>query len=86
MCTLKIYKLFQILLNKISGPPEEESQLLSWNNRLEDDMEMVQSQDNTNQSIPHEPQYHFIFAGCSSREALFCIVFLLLVVVLVFSE
>ncbi|KAG2254350.1 hypothetical protein Bca52824_084486 [Brassica carinata] len=91
------YKLFQILLNKISGPvlilgsrvlvteddiqevgegvsalflysieirqPEDESQLLIWKNRLEDDMKMVQFQDNKNQSIPHEPQYHCIFAG-----------------------
>ncbi|KAF2617786.1 hypothetical protein F2Q68_00041841 [Brassica cretica] len=93
----RFYKLFQILLNKISGPvlilgsrvlvpeddiqevdegvsalfpynieirpPEDESQLLSWKNRLEDDMKMVQFQDNKNQSIPHEPQYHCIFAG-----------------------
>ncbi|KAL0864817.1 hypothetical protein Bca101_043935 [Brassica carinata] len=91
------YKLFQILLNKISGPvlilgsrvlvteddiqevgegvsalflysieirqPEDESQLLILKNRLEDDMKMVQFQDNKNQSIPHEPQYHCIFAG-----------------------
>ncbi|KAG2328743.1 hypothetical protein Bca52824_011471 [Brassica carinata] len=91
------YKLFQILLNKISGPvlilgsrvlvtedyiqevgegvsalflysieirqPEDESQLLIWKNRLEDDMKMVQFQDNKNQSIPQEPQYHCIFAG-----------------------
>ncbi|KAF3495674.1 hypothetical protein DY000_02056753 [Brassica cretica] len=93
----RFYKLFQIILNKISGPvlilgsrvlvpeddiqevdegvsalfpynieirpPEDESQLLSWKNRLEDDMKMVQFQDNKNQSIPHEPQYHCIFAG-----------------------
>ncbi|XP_013660076.1 uncharacterized protein LOC106365175 [Brassica napus] len=93
----RFYKLFQILLNKISGPvlilgsrvlvpeddiqevdegvstlfpynieirpPEDESQLLSWKNRLEDDMKMVKFQDNKNQSIPHEPQYHCIFAG-----------------------
>ncbi|WZZ35472.1 hypothetical protein YC2023_018873 [Brassica napus] len=41
---------------------EDESQLLSWKNRLEDDMKMVQFQDNKNQSIPHEPQNHCIFS------------------------
>ncbi|KAH0860226.1 LOW QUALITY PROTEIN: hypothetical protein HID58_088487, partial [Brassica napus] len=95
----RFYNLFQILLNKISGPVlilgsrilvpeddfqevgeevsalfpynieirphEDESQLSSWKNRLEDDMKMVQFQDNKNQSIPHEPQYHCIFAGMS---------------------
>ncbi|CDY70401.1 BnaAnng33530D [Brassica napus] len=44
-------------------PPEEESQLLSWKNRLEDDMKMVQFQDNKNQSIPHEPQWLSIIAS-----------------------
>ncbi|KAF8113180.1 hypothetical protein N665_0055s0044 [Sinapis alba] len=79
----RFYKLFQILLNKISGPvlilgsrviiepeddcqevgkgvsalfpynieirpPEDESQLLSWKNRLEDDMKMIQFRDNKN--------------------------------------
>ena len=43
--------------------PEDESQLLSQKNRLEGDMKMVQFEDNKNQSIPHEPQYHCIFAG-----------------------
>ncbi|KAG2272881.1 hypothetical protein Bca52824_067436 [Brassica carinata] len=39
-------------------PPEDESQILSWKNRLEEDTKMVQLQDNKNQSIiPHEPQY-----------------------------
>ena len=94
----RFYNLFQILMNKISGPVlilgsrllvpeddfqevdeevsalfpynieirphEDESQLSSWKNRLEDDMKMVQFQDNKNQSIPHEPQYHCIFAVC----------------------
>ena len=93
----RFYNLFQILMNKISGPVlilgsrllvpeddfqevdeevsalfpynieirphEDESQLSSWKNRLEDDMKMVQFQDNKNQSIPHEPQYHCILAG-----------------------
>lgn len=31
--------------------PEDKSQLLSWKNRLEDDMKMVQFQDDKNQSI-----------------------------------
>ncbi|KAJ4875740.1 P-loop containing nucleoside triphosphate hydrolases superfamily protein [Raphanus sativus] len=79
----RFYKLFQIFLNKISGPvlilgsrvlletedgykevsegvsalfpyniqirpPEDESQLLSWKNRLEDDMKMIQFRDNKN--------------------------------------
>ncbi|KAH0906310.1 hypothetical protein HID58_038137 [Brassica napus] len=78
----RFYKLFQILLNKISGPvlilgsmvlepeddcqevsegvtalfpynieirpPEDESQLVSWKNRLEDDMKMIQFRDNKN--------------------------------------
>uniref|UniRef100_A0A1J3CQ74 Spastin n=1 Tax=Noccaea caerulescens TaxID=107243 RepID=A0A1J3CQ74_NOCCA len=78
----RFYKLFQRLLNKISGPvlilgsrvlepeddcqevtegvsalfpynieirpPEDESQLVSWKNRLEDDMKMIQFQDNKN--------------------------------------
>ncbi|CAG7893503.1 unnamed protein product [Brassica rapa] len=44
-------------------PPEDESQLLSWKNRLEDDMKMVQFQDNKNQSIPHEPQWLSIIAS-----------------------
>ncbi|KAF2575997.1 hypothetical protein F2Q70_00005859 [Brassica cretica] len=78
----RFYKLFQILLNKISGPvlilgsrvlepeddcqevsegvsalfpynieirpPEDESQLVSWKNRLEDDMKMIQFRDKKN--------------------------------------
>ncbi|KAF3535671.1 hypothetical protein F2Q69_00023713 [Brassica cretica] len=44
--------------------PEDESQLLSQKNRLEGDMKMVQFEGNKNQSIPHEPQYHCIFAVC----------------------
>ncbi|ESQ43220.1 hypothetical protein EUTSA_v10012687mg [Eutrema salsugineum] len=78
----RFYKLFQRLLNKLSGPvlilgsrvlepeddcqevgedisalfpynieirpPEDESQLMSWKNRLEDDMKMIQFQDNKN--------------------------------------
>ncbi|CAA7024817.1 unnamed protein product [Microthlaspi erraticum] len=78
----RFYKLFQRLLNKISGPvlilgsrvlepeddcqevtesvsalfpynieirpPEDESQLVSWKNRLEDDMKRIQFQDNKN--------------------------------------
>ena len=78
----RFYNLFQILMNKISGPvlilgsrvlvpeddfqevdegvsalfpynieirpPEDEAQLLSWKNRLEDDMKMIQFQDNKN--------------------------------------
>ncbi|KFK26889.1 hypothetical protein AALP_AA8G306800 [Arabis alpina] len=78
----RFYKLFQTLLNKLSGPililgsrvlepeddcqevdegistlfpynieirpPEDESQLVSWKSRLEDDMKMIQFQDNKN--------------------------------------
>ncbi|CDY51824.1 BnaC03g15360D [Brassica napus] len=78
----RFYKLFQRLLNKLSGPvlilgsrvlepeddcqevsertsslfpysieikpPEDESQLMSWKSRLEDDMKMIQFQDNKN--------------------------------------
>ncbi|CAH8335276.1 unnamed protein product [Eruca vesicaria subsp. sativa] len=78
----RFYKLFQMLLNKLSGPvlilgsrvlepeddcqevsertsalfpynieirpPEDESQLMSWKSRLEDDMKMIQFQDNKN--------------------------------------
>ncbi|KAG7537685.1 AAA+ ATPase domain [Arabidopsis suecica] len=78
----RFYKLFQRLLNKLSGPvlilgsrvlepeddcqevgegisalfpynieirpPEDESQLVSWKSRLEDDMKMIQFQDNKN--------------------------------------
>ncbi|KAL0734528.1 hypothetical protein Bca4012_010738 [Brassica carinata] len=78
----RFYKLFQILLNKISGPvlilgsrvlepeddfqevsegvsglfpynieirpPEDESQLLIWKNRVEDDMKMIHFRDNKN--------------------------------------
>ncbi|KAH0865527.1 hypothetical protein HID58_082738, partial [Brassica napus] len=81
----RFYNLFQILMNKISGPVlilgsrllvpeddfqevdeevsalfpynieirphEDESQLSSWKNRLEDDMKMVQFQDNKNQTL-----------------------------------
>ncbi|CAF1857087.1 unnamed protein product [Brassica napus] len=87
----RFYKLFQILLNKISGPvlilgsrvlvpeddiqevdegvstlfpynieirpPEDESQLLSWKNRLEDDMKMVKFQDNKNQTLACHNKY-----------------------------
>ena len=78
----RFYKLFQRLLNKLSGPvlilgsrvlepeddcqevtertstlfpynieikpPEDESQLMSWKSRLEDDMKMIQIRDNKN--------------------------------------
>ncbi|CAN7033534.1 unnamed protein product [Brassica oleracea var. botrytis] len=87
----RFYNLFQILLNKISGPVlilgsrilvpeddfqevgeevsalfpynieirphEDESQLSSWKNRLEDDMKMVQFQDNKNQTLACHNKY-----------------------------
>ncbi|CAN6899591.1 unnamed protein product [Brassica oleracea var. botrytis] len=87
----RFYNLFQILMNKISGPVlilgsrllvpeddfqevdeevsalfpynieirphEDESQLSSWKNRLEDDMKMVQFQDNKNQTLACHNKY-----------------------------
>ncbi|WZZ90452.1 hypothetical protein YC2023_119031 [Brassica napus] len=69
----RFYNLFQILLNKISEvgeevsalfpynieirPHEDESQLSSWKNRLEDDMKMVQFQDNKNQTLACHNKY-----------------------------
>ncbi|CAF1773968.1 unnamed protein product [Brassica napus] len=69
----RFYNLYQILLNKISEvgeevsalfpynieirPHEDESQLSSWKNRLEDDMKMVQFQDNKNQTLACHNKY-----------------------------
>uniref|UniRef100_A0A803LWC1 AAA+ ATPase domain-containing protein n=1 Tax=Chenopodium quinoa TaxID=63459 RepID=A0A803LWC1_CHEQI len=48
----KLYRLFQKMLQKLSGPPpEDETRLVSWKSQLEVDLKMIQIQDNRNHII-----------------------------------